>query len=300
MPAGAPAPPAIRTFPGDPVVTWRIGIRHETGYEYEHPVTSSYNEARITPISNDRQLALDSTVDVSPKAVVYRYWDWWGTLVHSFDLHEPHDELIITCTSVVETSGPVGAPPSPASWDELRSDALRDRWAEFLSPSRYVPLDDGVQDLAAELDPSLDPVATCQAVLDCVRGHLRYERGTTTVSTTGADALRIGSGVCQDFTHVALGLLRARGIPARYVSGYLHPSSEAEPGEVVAGQSHAWVEAWVGDWMPFDPTNGSAVGERHVVVGRARDYADLAPLNGIFHGGPAKALGVSVELTRLA
>ena len=281
-------------------MTWRIGIRHETGYEYEHPVTSSYNEARITPISNDRQLALESTVDVSPPAVVYRYWDWWGTLVHSFDLHEPHDELIITGTSVVETSGPVGTPETPVSWEELRSERLRDQWAEFLRTSTYVPLDDGVQDLADGLDRSLDPVETCDAVLECVRSRLRYERGTTTVSTTAADTLQIGSGVCQDFTHVALGLLRARGVPARYVSGYLHPSSRAEPGEVLAGQSHAWVEAWVGEWMPFDATNGSPVGERHVVVGRARDYSDLAPLNGIFHGGPAKALGVSVELTRLA
>jgi transglutaminase-like putative cysteine protease len=186
------------------------------------------------------------------------------------------------------------------SWEELWSERLQDQWAEFLGPSRYVPLNGGVQELAEALDGSLDPVATCDAVLERVRSTLRYERGTTTVATTAADALDVGSGVCQDFTHVALGLLRAKGIPARYVSGYLHPSSAAAPGEVVAGQSHAWVEAWVGDWMPFDPTNGSAVGERHVVVGRARDYADLAPLNGIFHGGPAKALGVTVELTRLA
>ncbi len=75
-------------------MTWRIGIRHVTGYEYERPVTSSYNEARITPISNDRQLVMESEVEVSPSAAVYRYWDWWGTLVHSFDLHEPHDELV--------------------------------------------------------------------------------------------------------------------------------------------------------------------------------------------------------------
>ncbi len=281
-------------------MTWRIAIRHVTGYQYEHPVTSSYNEARITPISNDRQLALESSVDVSPTAVVYRYWDWWGTLVHSFDLQDPHDELVITGTSVVETSGPVDPPATVVTWDELRSARLRDQYAEVLSASGYVPLDDGVSALAADLDRSLDPLETCDAVIACVRGHLRYERGTTTVSTTAADALRIGSGVCQDFTHLALGLLRARGIPARYVSGYLHPSSKAEPGEVLAGQSHAWVEAWVGDWLPFDPTNGSPVGERHVVVGRARDYADLAPLSGIFHGGPAKALGVTVELTRLA
>jgi transglutaminase-like putative cysteine protease len=280
-------------------MTWRIGIRHMTGYEYERPVTSSYNEARITPISNDRQLALESTVDVSPPAAVYRYWDWWGTLVHSFDLQEPHDELVVTGTSVVETSRPADR-PTPLSWEELAGAQVRDQFWELLTPSRYVPLDDEVLGVAAELDASLDPLETCDAVLAYVRGRMRYERGTTTVSTTAADALQIGSGVCQDFAHVALGLLRARGIPARYVSGYLHPSSEAEPGQVLAGQSHAWVEAWVGDWLSFDPTNGSPVGERHVVVGRARDYADLAPLNGIFHGGPAKALGVTVELTRIA
>ena len=281
-------------------MTWRIGIRHVTGYEYARPVTSSYNEARITPISNDRQLALDSKVEVSPPTAVYRYWDWWGTLVHSFDLHDPHDELVITGTSVVETSPPPGPPATPVTWAGLAAEDICDRFYEFLTPSRYVPLDGGVRELAGELDPSLGPLETCDAVLACVRSHLRYERGTTTVSTTAADAIEIGSGVCQDFTHVAVGLLRAKGIPARYVSGYLHPSSKAEPGQVLAGQSHAWVEAWVGDWVSFDPTNGSAVGERHVVVGRARDYADLSPLNGIFHGGPAKALGVTVELTRLA
>jgi transglutaminase-like putative cysteine protease len=281
-------------------MTWRIAIRHTTGYEYERPVTSSYNEARITPISSDRQLALETSVEVRPRAPVYRYWDWWGTLVHSFDLHEPHDELVVTGTSVVETSKPVEPPDPPLTWDELADARVRDQYAELLSTSGYVPLADGVLEAAAQLDPSLSPVETCEAVVASVRELLQYERGTTTVSTTATDALKIGSGVCQDFTHVALGLLRARGIPARYVSGYLHPSADAAPGEVTAGQSHAWVEAWVGEWLPFDPTNGAEVGERHVVVGRARDYADLAPLNGIFHGGAAKALGVTVELTRLA
>jgi transglutaminase-like putative cysteine protease len=282
-------------------MTWRIGIRHVTGFEYEHPVTSSYNEARITPISSDRQLALESTVDVSPKASVYRYWDWWGTLVHSFDLQAPHDELVITGSSVVETSGPASPPATPVTWDDLLGADVRDRFAELLGSSRYVPVDDDeVLAAAAALDDDLEPMEFCETVVGAVRSRLRYERGTTSVSTTAPDALRLGTGVCQDFTHVALALLRARGIPARYVSGYLHPSAKAEPGQVVAGQSHAWVEAWVGDWVPFDPTNGGPVGERHVVVGRARDYADLAPLNGIFHGGPAKSLGVTVELTRLA
>ena len=282
-------------------MTWRIGIRHTTGYEYERPVTSSYNEARITPISSDRQLALEATVEVSPSASVYRYWDWWGTLVHAFDLHVPHDGLVVTGASVVETSEPVPAPETAATWDDLAEPKIRDQFAELLSPSRYVPLDDDlVLAAAAGVGDGLTPLELCEAVVSAVRDRLRYERGATTVTSTAGDALRLGAGVCQDFTHLALALLRVRGVPTRYVSGYLHPSSDAAPGTTVAGQSHAWVEAWVGDWISFDPTNGGPVGERHVVVGRARDYADLAPLNGIFHGGPAKALGVSVELTRLS
>src|SRR5215213_2956737 len=111
---------------GGQTVTWRIGIRHVTGYEYERPVTSSYNEARITPISNDRQLVLESEVVVAPAASIYRYWDWWGTLVHSFDLHEPHDELVITGTSVVETSSAPDPLEEPATWDDLNDPAVRD------------------------------------------------------------------------------------------------------------------------------------------------------------------------------
>lgn len=281
-------------------MTWRIRIRHVTGYEYEKPVSSSYNEARITPISNDRQLVLESEVVVTPTAPIYRYWDWWGTLVHAFDLQEPHSELAITGTSVVETSAAPKPPRSPVTWEQLATAELRDKYSEVLCATRYVPLAGVVADAAPEVDASLGPLETCAAVVAWVGDRLTYDRDSTNVRTTAADALHIGSGVCQDFAHVALGLLRSRGIPARYVSGYLHPSTRAERNKTVAGQSHAWIEAWVGDWMPFDPTNGSPVGERHVVVGRARDYADLPPLNGIFHGGPAKSLGVTVELTRLA
>ena len=281
-------------------MTWRISIRHHTGYEYQRPVTSSYNEARITPISSDRQLVMESDVQVSPHAAVYRYWDWWGTLVHAFDLHAPHDELVVTGSSVVETSGPVQPPAEPVTWNELAGDKVCDTYAEFLAPTLHVPLDHEMHAAAADVDRGRSPIDACAAVVDWVRSHLRYQPGTTTVATDAPDALRLGSGVCQDFTHVAVGLLRCLGIPARYVSGYLHPHADAEPGVTVAGESHAWVDAWVGDWLSFDPTNGSPVGERHVVVGRAREYDDLAPLHGIFHGGPAEALGVAVELTRLS
>jgi transglutaminase-like putative cysteine protease len=120
------------------------------------------------------------------------------------------------------------------------------------------------------------------------------------VRTSAQDAWQLRKGVCQDIAQLTAGLLRAVGIPARYVSGYLYPRSDAEVGDTVAGQSHAWVEWFTGDWEAFDPTNGTTVGKRHVIVARGRDYADVTPLKGVYHGAPSTDLGVTVEITRLA
>ena len=280
-------------------MSWRIEIRHHTGYHYRGEVVSSYNEARITPLTTPRQLVIEATVAVSPTAKVFRYWDYWGTIVDAFDIHVPHTELVVTGNSVVETSPPDDQVPD-IGWDELGRPELRDRFAELLGPTTYVPLAEEVAEAARSLAEGRSPAEAGQAAADWVRGQLRYERGTTTVSTSATEALHQRSGVCQDFVHLTLAVQRAMGIPARYTSGYLHPSPEAGVGATVAGQSHAWVEAWTGDWHGLDPTNGGPAGERHVTVGRARDYADVSPLKGIFQGGPAEALGVTVELTRLA
>src|SRR5581483_704123 len=109
-------------------------------------------------------------------------------------------------------------------------------------------------------------------------------------------------GVCQDFAHLTLALLRAMGLPARYCSGYVHPngSGDARLGETVEGESHAWIDVWTGEWQGFDPTAGIPVGAHHVLVARGRDYADVPPIKGIFHGGPTARLDVTVSLTRLA
>lgn len=124
--------------------------------------------------------------------------------------------------------------------------------------------------------------------------------GATGVLTDAQEAWDQGQGVCQDMAHVTVALLRAAGLPARYVSGYLHADPEAEPGQTIAGQSHAWAEYWAGSWLACDPTSGAAVAERHVVVARGRDYADVPPHKGIYHGAPGSTLGVTVEVTRLA
>lgn len=280
-------------------MTWRIEITHHSGYRYEGDVTSSYNEARITPLSTHRQMVLDAAVTVAPRANVYRYWDYWGTLVDAFEVHEPHAELAVTGKSIVETSPPV-EPPAALSWDALCRPDVADEFAELLAPTAYAPINEEIEEAARELASGNDPLGACQATAEWARSRLRYDAGATDVRTPGAEALRYGGGVCQDFAHVTLALLRAMGIPARYTSGYLHPHRQATIGEPVHGQSHAWVEAWVGDWFPLDPTNGAAVGERHVVVGRARDYGDVCPFKGIYRGGPSEALDVTVVLTRRA
>ena len=280
-------------------MTWRLKIRHHTGFRYRSQVTSSYNEARITPLTTDRQLVIEAFVRVEPQTRTFRYWDYWTTIVDAFDVHTPHTELTVTGTSVVETSPPLPAPPR-IGWQELASSSVCDHFAELLAPTAYAPVAEESADVARRLAAAHEPAEACQAAAEWVRQRLRYVEGSTDVSTPAVDALRNGEGVCQDFAHLALSVLRTMGIPARYVSGYLYPAAEAAPGQTVAGQSHAWVEAWTGDWHAVDPTSGNPVGERHVMVARGRDYADVSPLKGIYLGGPAETMAVTVELTRLA
>ncbi|HYE77565.1 MAG TPA: transglutaminase family protein, partial [bacterium] len=217
---------------------------------------------------------------------------------HAFDVHVPHTELRVIGSSVVDTSAPPAISNSP-SWSELADWNLSGQVAEMLAPTTYVPRVEELTEESRSLSGSGSPAEAFQSAADWVHSRLQYQRDTTDVSTTAVEALRMGTGVCQDFAHLTLALLRAMGIPARYTSGYVFPSPDAEVGEDVAGHSHAWVEAWLGDWCALDPTHGVPVGERHVVVARGRDYADVPPLKGVYRGGPAQSLGVSVELTRL-
>ena len=280
-------------------MTWRLAISHRSGYRYAAPVSSSYNEVRITPLTTPTQLVLESTVEVTPSTRPLRYWDYWGTVVHAFDLHQPHSELLVAGRSLVETSGPSTEEPDCA-WAELDAPGTTDRFAELLDGTRYVPVGGPFTHPATELRAVASAQMAVHLTMAWVRDALRYESGATTVQTTADEAWQGGAGVCQDFTHLMLAMLRTLGIPARYASGYLHPRAGAPLGEVVVGESHAWVEVWTGDWWGIDPTIGDRVGERHVLVARGRDYADVPPLKGIYHGGKSESVGVTVELTRLA
>jgi transglutaminase-like putative cysteine protease len=138
------------------------------------------------------------------------------------------------------------------------------------------------------------------AAAQWAHSELEYVPGTTGVHSSGLDAHREGKGVCQDFAHLSLIVLRSMGIPSRYVSGYLHPNHKAVVGETIDGQSHAWIQAWTGSWWNYDPTNDTAINEQYISVGVGRDYSDVSPLKGIYSGEGSTDLDVVVEITRLA
>ena len=278
---------------------WRMRVVHATGYAYKSPVTASYNEARLTPRSDSRQNVILNRVETVPATRSYRYVDYWGTAVTAFDLHAPHTELEVTSSSVVETDKPE-PPKNKASWDDLTSEAVIDRFDEVLRPTKYAPDSRRIQAVGKRISRYHEPQDAVIAAAQWAHSELEYVPGTTGVHSSGIDALREGKGVCQDFAHLSLILLRSMGIPARYVSGYLHPNRRATVGHTVDGQSHAWIQAWTGGWWYYDPTNDTAINEQYISVGVGRDYADVTPLKGIYSGEGSTDLDVVVEITRLA
>jgi transglutaminase-like putative cysteine protease len=278
---------------------WRLRVVHTTGYAYQSPVTASYNEARLTPRSDTRQNVILNRVETIPATRSYRYIDYWGTAVTAFDLHAPHTDLTVTSSSVVETERPE-PPATEVSWSDLRSASVIDRFDELLRPTAHTPTNKRVASVIKKIAKACDPAEAVVAAAKWVRAELDYLPGTTGVHSSGLDALSEGKGVCQDFVHVTLIVLRSIGIPARYVSGYLHPKRSAVVGDTVDGRSHAWIQAWTGGWWDYDPTNDTGITEQYVSVGVGRDYTDVSPLKGIYSGEGATDLDVIVEVTRLA
>lgn len=279
-------------------MTWRLRVHHETGYRYDTEVVSSYNEARLTPQTESGQLTLEARVQTTPEATQYRYRDYWGTQVTAFEVHEPHDALSVVVNSVVETANAEPFPLDAPAWPELRARA-QDELFEWMVATPRTALDEQLSAAAGVAAANLDPVGAALAIAAAAADRVAYESGSTGVQTSAGEAWRLRRGVCQDIAHVSLAMLRAAGLPARYVSGYLHPLPDAPIGAQMTGESHAWVEVWLGHWWPYDPTNRGPVGERHVVVARGREYGDVAPLKGIYRGHGSHSLGVRVELTRL-
>jgi transglutaminase-like putative cysteine protease len=219
--------------------------------------------------------------------------------VTTFDLQEPHRRLQVVAEVTVETRGE-SLGDTDLSLSTLRSFEMVDRFGEYLAPTVRTTMSPSVFEELREIVPGRRDVhATVDAMMAWVQERVAYVRGATLVSSTAQEVWDQRQGVCQDLSHVTIALLRSLGIPARYVSGYFYSKCDAEVGEKVVGESHAWVEYFSGDWVGIDPTNGGRVGLFHVVVAKGREYGDVPPLKGIYHGDPSISLGVTVEITRV-
>ena len=281
----------------------RLLITHRTGYNYVRKVTLSYNEARMTPLTDPQQVVLESTLKVSPSsAAVSTYRDYWGTRVTAFDMQSAHESLEVTAVTTVEVSRMERIPTDDevATWDQLRSDDVINEYGDWLPQTGLTEPDPEVSANALRLAADRNPHQAVHAIFEWIKQEMSYVQGVTGVQTNARDAWDSRKGVCQDLAHLAIGAFRSIGIPARYISGYLHPRSSAGIGETVAGQSHAWVEWWDGEWRGWDPTNSGPVSDFHVSVARGRDYKDVSPLKGILSGGGGSTLNVKVEITRVA
>ena len=275
-----------------------LRLNHRTTFAYAGVAHDSFNEARLQPVTDDLQTCRAFTLRLSPAIPPREYCDFYGNIVHYFDIAAPHRRLVIEAESEIETLPDAARPAVPAvPFAELATFPEREFCAEFLAPSRYVP-----DDVALRHEAILALGASRTTVFgDAIRlarhvfAQFTYKPHTTGVNTTAADALRLRAGVCQDFAHVMLGLCRQSGIPARYVSGYFF-NNHRRPGEIEA--SHAWVEVMLPGfgWAAYDPTHDRPADERYVKVATGRDYADIRPISGTYKGAPTRSLEVVVTV----
>ena len=291
----------------------RYRVRHSTHYSYTARVTSCYNVAYVLPRDTRRQKCISSRVTVSPQPAIARSrTDYFGNQAYHFEIQRPHKELVITVESEIRVSQPgqglnldLGI-----SYEQALNQIRDDRAKQTLNAREYLldsPMVEATDELAEYAKPSfiLDrPLKSCVADLTSrIFNDFTYDPDFTTIATPLAEVLEHRRGVCQDFAHLQVGCLRAVGIPAKYVSGYIE--TLPAPGEeklVGADATHAWVAYFCPDegWVEFDPTNDTAANNQHIVTALGRDYLDVTPVKGvIFGGGKNPQLSVSVDVARL-
>ena len=278
----------------------RYSIEHRIRFEYDAPVRSEVMTLHLCPLRDRMQVVRSFSVHTDPDGPLFEFTDPLGNSAHFLDRVRTHEHLEIVACSSVEV-GPVSPAPErldAGGWKEFegaRNDA--DLWP-MLHPSAFVRSSPALERFIAghELAPDDDPLASARGLRARLFRIFEYVPGSTTAESPIESILETGRGVCQDYAHVMAAILRAWGIPCRYVSGYLAPVKA----DVTTGESHAWVEAWFpgAGWIGFDPTNDTEGDERHVRVAVGRDYADVPPTRGVFLGNARSTLETEVTIER--
>jgi transglutaminase-like putative cysteine protease len=279
-------------------------IRYMSEYHYDAPVTDNLNALRVKPATTSSQRCDEFHTRIEPEARVSRHLDYFGTEVLEFGIPTSHSQLAIDVRTRVVTSEP--ARPESGRWESLQSAAYKDAAGEFALPWQDQPAIGGLAELQLQMGGE-GPLQTLERLCELIPDRFEYRPGATYVGSSVSDLLRMGAGVCQDYVHLALILLRRAGIAARYVSGYLWSAGEDGGAESVEVDTHAWLEALLpgtdghGEpvWVGADPTNRRLAGETHVKIGHGRFYADVAPVKGLYLGGATSDLTAAVTMSRL-
>ncbi|HVA48417.1 MAG TPA: transglutaminase family protein [Pirellulales bacterium] len=272
-----------------------LEVQHETHLKYSEPVTESIAEVRMEPVSDADQSCHSFALAIQPATENFRFQDGFGNRVHHFNLLAPHEQVRVLAASIVEThprpldlASSRAVYPADPSTDLEVLDFLR-----FDGPVRRSPL------LATHLDavrpaPGMRLADLAIRIARHIRDHFEYAPDVTLVTSPIDHVLEEGKGVCQDFTHLMLALLRSFEVPARYVSGYIHRLNKES-------QSHAWCEVWLPDlgWVGIDPTNDRLTDEHFVKVAVGRDFTDVPPNKGVYRGRAAESIFVRVETRTL-
>jgi len=282
----------------------RYKLAHVTMFSYDGPVSESYNELRLRPRHDESQSCLSFRLTTYPASRPAAHLDYFNNWVHHFHILPEHKELRVEseATVLVHPQQWTAVPLRLTDFDQRR-DALKDEYFDWLAPSQYCPVVPEIGDLTSHAESRCDGTVRgfVETASSLIHEQFTYKPGSTHVHSSVRDSLATRAGVCQDFSHLLIAVLRQRGIPARYVSGYLVPRQAADARavmeNVIGGQaSHAWVQAHVPEtgWIGLDPTAGEFVEERHIVVARGRDYGDVPPVRGVYKGHAGQNLSVDV------
>jgi transglutaminase-like putative cysteine protease len=277
-------------------------VRHLTKFVYSNPVSESVSEVRMHPRSDSNQRCLNFSLSVSPRCRVFSHRDHLGNHVHHFDIPGQHGQLVIIGESLVEHQ-PLSNIPSflaPDAWTELDALIAEGDYWEMLLPSEYAQPTPELLKLAKNLEVVRrdDPLLLLHELNAKLYDYFNYVPQSTRVDSPIDEALTTREGVCQDFAHVMIALVRNLGIPCRYVSGYLHHRKQ-DHDRSTPDATHAWVEAFLPHlgWVGFDPTNYLIASDRHIRTALGRDYSDVPPTKGIFRGRANSQLYVAVHVT---
>jgi transglutaminase-like putative cysteine protease len=278
-------------------------VRHVTTFHYSDPVTESIMELRMQPRSDEHQRCVRFQIVISPKAALSTTRDYLGNTVHNFDIPGQHEKLAITTESIVEMEPAALLPEAlaPETWDDYAHLGHDYDLYDMLMPGKFTAMSPVLASFMQEMNFARrdDPFSLVKEINTAIYNTFDYDQTTTTADSTIDEALAERRGVCQDYVHVMIAIVRSLGIPARYVSGYLFHRQNYDRSAVDA--SHAWLEAWFPTlgWVGFDPTNNILAQDRHIRVAVGRDYADVPPTKGVFKGGADTELKVAVQVRRM-